>query len=259
MLKKIILAALLWPLLALAGTYPSPTFNNVTVQGTLTGFVGRLLNIQVFTSSGTYTPTSGTAKIIVEVQAPGGGSGGVASTSAGQSAVSVPGGGGSYAKALITSGFSGATVTIGAAGTAGAAGANSGGAGGVTSFGTFISCPGGSGGGGGSAVSAAANVGFAVASASPTLTGVALTITSIAGAPSAYSSVVVAAGTVATAASGGSSVLGNGGQGRGAQAVGSVGNGYGGGGGGSNNGASASAATGAAGAPAIIIVYEFSQ
>jgi hypothetical protein len=36
MLKRILLAALLWPLLALAGTYPSPTFNNLTVQGTFT-------------------------------------------------------------------------------------------------------------------------------------------------------------------------------------------------------------------------------
>lgn len=37
MLKNILIAALMWPLLALAQSYPSPTFNNVTVNGTLTG------------------------------------------------------------------------------------------------------------------------------------------------------------------------------------------------------------------------------
>lgn len=36
MLKKILIAALLWPLVALAQSYPSPTFNNLTVQGTFT-------------------------------------------------------------------------------------------------------------------------------------------------------------------------------------------------------------------------------
>src|SRR5690242_2147665 len=37
MIKRILLAALLWPLMALAGTYPSPTYQNVTVLGTITG------------------------------------------------------------------------------------------------------------------------------------------------------------------------------------------------------------------------------
>jgi hypothetical protein len=36
MLKKILIAVLLWPLLALAQSYPSPTFQNVTVLGTTT-------------------------------------------------------------------------------------------------------------------------------------------------------------------------------------------------------------------------------
>ena len=39
MLKKLLLAALMWPLMALAQTYPSPTYQNVTVLGTLTGKV----------------------------------------------------------------------------------------------------------------------------------------------------------------------------------------------------------------------------
>lgn len=38
-MKKILVAVLMWPLLVLAQSYPSPTFNNVTVNGTLTGKV----------------------------------------------------------------------------------------------------------------------------------------------------------------------------------------------------------------------------
>ncbi|MDN7993594.1 hypothetical protein QZM97_26295 [Burkholderia orbicola] len=34
-MKKILIAVLMWPLLALAQSYPSPTFNNVTINGTL--------------------------------------------------------------------------------------------------------------------------------------------------------------------------------------------------------------------------------
>lgn len=34
-MKKILIAALMWPLLALAQSYPSPTFQNVTINGTL--------------------------------------------------------------------------------------------------------------------------------------------------------------------------------------------------------------------------------
>lgn len=36
MIKRILIAALLWPVLALAQSYPSPTFQNLTVLGTLT-------------------------------------------------------------------------------------------------------------------------------------------------------------------------------------------------------------------------------
>jgi hypothetical protein len=42
---------------------------------------GHLINIQTFTSSGTYTPTPGTKRILVEVQGAGAGGGGEGSTS----------------------------------------------------------------------------------------------------------------------------------------------------------------------------------
>jgi hypothetical protein len=102
-------------------------------------------------AGGTYTADAGTNQVILELQAPGGGSGGCGATGTGQVCISAPGSAGSYAKALVTSGFNGVTVTIGAAGTAGAAGANAAGSGGTTSLGSTLSCPGGVGGSGGAA------------------------------------------------------------------------------------------------------------
>ncbi len=108
---------------------------------------GRLINIQVFATPGsyTYTKSAGVRAVQAEVQGGGGGSGGVPATSSGQNGMSVPGGSGSYGKSsLITSGFDGVTVTVGAGGAAGAAGATHGSSGGSSSFGTLLSSPGGS-------------------------------------------------------------------------------------------------------------------
>jgi hypothetical protein len=108
--------------------------------------IGRLIGVQVFSTPGTftYTQTPGTNKVISEVQAAGGAGGGAPATGAGVSSVGAPGGAGSYAKSLLTSGFSGVTITVGAGGTGviGSAGNN----GGPSSFGALISCPGGRGG-----------------------------------------------------------------------------------------------------------------
>lgn len=107
---------------------------------------GRLLNVQIFTSSGTYTPTSGTKSVIVEVVGGGGSGGASPATAVGQFAAAGGGGSGSYGKSRFTSGFSGVTVTIGAGGAAPAAGANNGNVGGTSSFGALMSCPGGTAG-----------------------------------------------------------------------------------------------------------------
>ncbi|MFS7219883.1 hypothetical protein AB6859_23565 [Rahnella inusitata] len=107
---------------------------------------GRLLNVRVFTTSGTYTPTPGTAAVVVELLGAGGAGGGVTTTTGGAAAPG--GGGGGYGRKRITSGFSGVTVTIGAGGTGGAFAA--GGNGGGSSFGTLMTCSGGTGGGVGS-------------------------------------------------------------------------------------------------------------
>jgi hypothetical protein len=107
-------------------------------------YAGVLLNVQTFTSTGTYTPTPGTNSVIVEALGGGGAGGGVSAASAGQSGGGGGGAGGSWGKGRYLSSFSGVTVTIGAGGT-GVSGAN-GNAGGTTSFGALLSAPGGNGG-----------------------------------------------------------------------------------------------------------------
>jgi hypothetical protein len=100
---------------------------------------------QVFTSSGTYTPTTG--MIFVDFQCVGGGGGGGGAQAASSQEYGGGGGGsGSYSEVLATASTVGSsqTVTIGAAGTGSA---NAGGTnGGATSAGSICVANGGSGG-----------------------------------------------------------------------------------------------------------------
>jgi len=130
-------------LLSSAGITPSKTNRTQVLAAIKAVTTGRLLNVQTFTSSGTYTPTAGTTSVVVEVQGAGGAGGGTPACDATHAAVGGGGGSGAYAKARMTSGFSGATVTVGAGGTS-VLNAN-GNAGGTSSFGT-VSAPGGGGG-----------------------------------------------------------------------------------------------------------------
>ncbi|WP_321853108.1 glycine-rich domain-containing protein [Burkholderia cenocepacia] len=106
---------------------------------------GRLLRVTTFSSSGTFTPGAGTTAVRVRIVGGGGGGGGAPATGASQVSIGSGGGGGAYSEGYFTSGFSGVTVTIGAAGSTGSGVA--GGNGGTTSFGALMSAPGGSGGG----------------------------------------------------------------------------------------------------------------
>jgi hypothetical protein len=98
-------------------------------------------NLQVFTSSDSFTVPSGVTTIEVEVRGGGGGAGG---------SVSYPGQGGcggGYGKSVfaVTPGST-HTVTVGAGGAGGGSASGTGAAGGASSFGTFISATGGGGG-----------------------------------------------------------------------------------------------------------------
>lgn len=105
---------------------------------------GVFLGLQVFTSSGTYTPTAGTTRIYVEAWGGGGAGGGVPAIGSGN--VSGGGGGaGAYSAKRIASGFSGVSYIIGAAG-AGASNAAGGNGGDTTFNSTAVVAKGGTGG-----------------------------------------------------------------------------------------------------------------
>lgn len=106
------------------------------------------ITVQVFTSSGTYTPTSGMLYCIIELVGAGGGGGGVVTGGVGTSTTASGGGAGGYARQTFSAATIGASqaVTIGAGGTAGANTGTNGGTGGTTSVGALISATGGNGG-----------------------------------------------------------------------------------------------------------------
>lgn len=220
---------------------------------------GRLIGVQVFASSGTYTPTSGTSSIVVEVQAPGGGSGSTAATAASQAAAAGGGGAGAYAKVRVTSGFSGASITIGSAGAAGGSG-GSGGTGGTTSFGALVSCPGGIGGpGSASSAGVGLTTGSIAATAACTISG-ATTIISVPGQGGSYA-FILNAGTQTISGAGANSMLGTGGASvaiSNTASAGTPGQGYGSGASGAAASQSQATQAGAAGRPGVVIVWEFS-
>lgn len=241
-------------------TAPTATVGTNTTQLATTAFVqtaagtGRLIGIQVFTASGTYTPTAGTSSVIVEAVGGGGGGGGAAASGASGAG----GGSGAYARVRATSAFSGVTVTIGAAGAAGTAGANAGGVGGTTSFGSIVSCPGGSGGGGGTTTS---TVGFTISGGNgggtPTISG-ATPLISSQGASGGYG---LTGSNLEILGVGAASVIGqtsNQQFAAGATSLtGVTGVGPGSGGSGGGTGGTGVAAAGGAGKAGLVIVYEY--
>ena len=189
---------------------------------------GALNNIQYFltvTTGVTYTATSGTNFVIVEVLSGGGGGGG---HSTGGSGATGAGGSGAYGRKKITSAFNGVIVVVGGGG----AGSTSttGGAGGASGFGSLLTCTGGAGG-----VTASQTAG---------------TSGSATGAD--FSLVYTAIGI-----NGSGSFYGNGGIGNGvSSSQGANGTGYGSSGGGANY-SSITSATGGNGTQGLVIVYEY--
>lgn len=215
---------------------------------------GRLLNVQKFSTAGTftYTPTPGTTSVIIKVQAGGGAGGGSQATAAGTVSVCPGGNAGAYAESRLTSGFSGATIIVGAGGT-GVLGAG-GNPGGSSSFGGSISAPGGQGGN-------------TYAAASPpvlNINGAAQTSATggnIVNAPGGRGQPAMASGvTFGGSGDGGASIFGGGGPASGAIATptnGKAGVAPGSGGSGGAGGAGAGASTGGPGATGIVIVLEY--
>ncbi|MDF0687339.1 tail fiber protein [Escherichia coli] len=109
------------------------------------GYVGRLVNTRVFTSSGTYTPTPGTKRIRVTITGGGGGGGGCKAISNNETFFGAGGGAGGTIISIMTPTQNSYPVTIGAGG-AGGVSATNGTRGGNSVFASLIA-PGGAGGG----------------------------------------------------------------------------------------------------------------
>ena len=197
--------------------------------------VGRLLNIQVFATAGsfTYTPTTGTNKVRVRAVGGGGAGGGAPATASGVGSIGACGSSGSYGESLYTSAFAGVTVTVGAGGTGSSGTAGT--AGGASSFGVLLSVPGGLFGTGFPSLTASIQAG-ALSPALPT----GANLVSSRGVRG--SQAVLLSATLGGNGDGGASVLGMG--------IGS-------GGGGNVNPQSSSATVGLAGSIGIVIVEEY--
>ncbi|MCT4762249.1 phage tail protein [Escherichia coli] len=113
--------------------------------GATNGYVGRLVNTRVFTSSGTYTPTPGIKRIRVTITGGGGGGGGCKAISNNETFFGAGGGAGGTIISIMTPTQNSYPVTIGAGG-AGGVSATNGTSGGNSVFASLIA-PGGAGGG----------------------------------------------------------------------------------------------------------------
>lgn len=207
---------------------------------------------QIFTSNGTYTPTSSMKYCIIEVVGGGGGGGGVAGGGAATGGGAGGGGPGGYSKGVFSAASIGASqaVTVGAAGAAGAGAGGTGGTGGTTSVGALIQATGGVGG-----------TGVTAAGGFQSVDGGAGGIGSIGslsvGGGSGSPGFALAAGAGAISGVGGNSVYGGGGQGWGTNGAGNPGTVYGGGGGGARDVGTATARAGGAGAIGVVYITEY--
>lgn len=213
---------------------------------------GRLLNVQVFTSSGTVTKTPGAKKWRIKCLGAGGGSSAAPATGSNEVSVSNGGGSGAYAEGIYdVSSITTASVVIGSGGAGGTAGSIYGADGGTSSVGSFISSPGGKAG----LPAGPANPPFqpVANSNSDGPTGWNIVGSSGAGAEPA----VAVANSYAAGSRGSNSIFGVGGSIPAINNPANPGGGYGSGASGCSNGPSQSAKSGAAGRPGIVIIEEY--
>lgn len=219
--------------------------------GDASGYVGRLLNIQVFTASGTVTKTPGAKKWRIKCLGAGGGSSAAPATGSNEVSVSNGGGAGAYAEGIYdVSSITTASVVIGSGGAGGTAGSIYGADGGTSSVGSFISSPGG-------------KAGLPAGPANPPFQPVANTNSdgstgwNIVGSSGAGAEPAVAvANSYAAGSRGSNSIFGVGGSVPSLNSPANPGGGYGSGASGCSNGPSQSAKSGAAGRPGIVIIEE---
>lgn len=212
---------------------------------------GALINVQVLTASGNYTPTAGTNRIVFEIAGGGGAGGGRAATAAGQ--ISMGGGGGAGGRCVSSSnsGFSGSAFTIGAGGVAvsGAAGGNGGNS-------TFLGVTAGGGAGGVTSGPAAAPFGNTNTATGGTASGA--NILNTPGDPGTIGFGMSNTNPLAVfSGGGGNSLYGGGGRQLNASSGTANGTGFGSGGGGIAAAESFGAAAGGNGAPGVLVIYEY--
>ncbi|MDU1898439.1 MAG: hypothetical protein E6762_00805 [Klebsiella pneumoniae] len=213
---------------------------------------GRLLGVQVVTSSALITKSAGAKKWRIRALGAGAGSSAAQATDAGQVSISNGGGAGAYAEGIYdVSALSSATVTIGSGGVGGTAISPYGGDGGTTSVGTLISAPGG-------------KAGLPAGPAIPPFQPVANTNSNsptgwnIIGTSGSGSEAAVAVSTSYAAGSrGANSQLGVGGSVPAINTPANTGGGYGSGASGCSNGVSQSLKPGASGRDGIVIIEEY--
>jgi len=257
---------------ATTATYPTTTTSQQILYSTGTSVIGELttansalaatnssgtlamralsVNTQVFTSTGTYTPTTGMLYCIIECIGGGGAGGGAPATTGSQTSIGGGGGAGEYARGAFSASTIGASksVTIGAAGTAnsGATGGN----GGNTSVGsTNISANGGSGGVAGTAGTSSNGTGG--------LGGTGGTGGDFRSAGQAGASMQCNTSYSGFGGAGGSTLYGAGGLSAFSSSAGNAGLGYGAGGSGGVNYVSQSAVLGGVGTKGVVIITEF--
>lgn len=224
----------------------TPSFQAPAASGFTT------INIQTFTSSGTFTPTANMKYCIIECGGGGGGGGGTASAANSTWTAGGGGGGGGYSKKFASAATIGAsqTVTIGAAGAAGASGDNAGGNGGDSSVGTICIGKGGTGGPG-----SAGSAGVGITGGAGGVAGTGdFTVAGQQGENTYGNSSFPSQGE------GGASLFGFGGRAAttsGTTAAGNAGQIYGGGGSGGISFSGTGAMAGGAGAAGIVIITEY--